>query len=537
MEVVVVGAPGSGVKAASQLLAERTRASFVDLTSPLAPGVDERIASLNRSVDTGPRLRRVIAADLLVRDPRMRAELYARRRVAWLRLPPDRLAERLRAVRESPLPRRRSLIESVTSHLETYEPFYAAGMAIDGTLPLGEAVGRIETAITAEERPGTLILRAATALGLLELGQGIVGRSLIQLLDRLGARRAPILTTETAWRRIGSLVEGPIQEARLPLDVVILPEGPAGKAAGPLEDALREMVRRRIARDDVIVVLGDDSLLEAGAFAAAILMRGVHHIAVPTTTLGLIDTAIGGKAGINVSGVGTNMLGAFHQPAGIVLDVDLVRSESRRERTASLSEAVKYGLLGDERLLDLLEGARPTTDGQVVGGADLLELVERCALAKVRFVLADIRDEEDRRLALNLGHTVSHALEAASGYTLTHGEVVAYGLRVALQIGVALGLTPTELAERGNRVLDRLGLAIEPASASPEGVWRYLALDKKRREGRLRWVLVNRGGFTVRTDVPEQVARRAIAESLAGRAASPAGTGERHIEGLSARDS
>ncbi|HEX5590972.1 MAG TPA: bifunctional shikimate kinase/3-dehydroquinate synthase [Candidatus Limnocylindrales bacterium] len=517
MEVVVVGAPGSGVRTIGQLLAERHGASFVDLAGPLANGVTDRVVGLSRSVDAGPEVRRVIAADLVLKDPRLRSSLYARRRVVWLDVPPDRITERLRAVPESGLPRGRSLSQSVIAHLDDYQPLYAAGTAIDGARPPGEVVGQIEDAIAVEERPGTLILRADTSLGLLELGQGTLGRSLLRLLERLGAERAPILTTEVAWRRTGSSVEGLLRDAGLPLDLVFLPDGAAGKTPAALEDAVRELVRRRIERRDVMVVLGDDVLLEAGGFAAAILLRGLRHIAVPTTTLGLIDTAIGGKSGVNVAGAGSNLLGAFHQPAGIVLDVDLVSSESPRERTSSLSEAVKYGVLGDERLLDLLEEARPTPDGQVVGGADLLELVERCALAKLRFVLPDVLDQEDRRLALNLGHTVSHALAAASGYAFTHGEVVAYGLRVALQIGVQLGVTPPSLAARGNRVLDRLGLAVDPVAASVDDVWTYLAADKKRRGGRIRWVIVSPTGFVIRRDVAEHVARAAIGEALAGR--------------------
>ena len=292
------------------------------------------------------------------------------------------------------------------------------------------------------------------------------------------------------------------------------------------EPLFRRLAERQLERRDPLIAIGDDALLEAATFAAAVWLRGVPLVAVPVTTLGLIDTAIGGKGGIDLPGVGRNLLGAIHQPAATILDVGLVADEPAPERRAALAEAVKYGLLGDSALLSLLEsGLREGPPARWPGGSALLELVERCALAKRRLVLLDEHDRSGVRMALNLGHTLSHALEAATGYRLRHGEAVAYGLRAALAIGTAMGETPPATASRGERLLDGLGLGTEPLDVPLDDVMAYIEADKKRRAGRLQWVLVGGGGVTIRGDVPAAVGRAAVSRALAGRSHAAAGSG------------
>ena len=153
---------------------------------------------------------------------------------------------------------------------------------------------------------------------------------------------------------------------------------------------------------------------------------------------------------------------------------------------------MKYGLIGHEGILSLLEtGDGRAGDRPWPHGADLLELVERCVLVKQRMVLHDERDAGDVRIALNLGHTVSHALEAATGYRLRHGEAVAYGLRAALGIGVSMHVTPPAVAARAIRILDRLELGRAPLEVRVDDVLAYVQTDKKRSGGKIRWVLVS----------------------------------------------
>ena len=182
-----------------------------------------------------------------------------------------------------------------------------------------------------------------------------------------------------------------------------------------------------------------------------------------------------------------------------------------------MAEVIKYGLIGDTVLLSLLEvGVRPEAGKGWPEALELLEIVERCALAKRSLVLSDERDRDGVRMALNLGHTVSNALEAATGYQIRHGEAVAYGLRAALHIGVSLGITPTATANRATRLMRRFGLGQDRLDVSIAEVLSYIESDKKRRKGKPRWVLVATEGVTIRDDVPAATVRSAVARALAG---------------------
>jgi 3-dehydroquinate synthetase/shikimate kinase len=518
MEAVLVGAPGSGTRIVGRLLAERLGARFVDLTGDPARRAD-LVAGLRIARDPsadGPVLA-VIAADRVVAEPAVRDRLYRGRHVVWLDVPPDRLLERLRAARREEIGIAGDLRAFVPRHLAEYQPYYQAGARVDASGSLASTVAEVEAQLARPLPVGTLILRADVHGGLLELGDGILARSLEHVLARLEVRRCVVVTNRASRPVADAALDIVRARAGVPVEVEELPDGELSKRLGEQEPLFRRLARHRLERSDPLIAIGDDALLEAATFAAAVWLRGVPLVAVPATTLGLIDTAIGGKGGIDLPGVGRNLLGAIHQPVATVLDVALVAGEPAAERRAALTEAVKYGLLGDSMLLSLLEsGVRGGPPPRWPSGAALLALVERCALAKRRLVLLDERDTTGVRMALNLGHTLSHALEAAAGYRLRHGEAVAYGLRAALGIGTALGITPPAVAARAVRLLDGLGLGTEPLDVPLDEVMAYIESDKKRQGGRLRWVLVGAEGVTIRDDVPAEVARTAVAASLGG---------------------
>jgi 3-dehydroquinate synthase len=230
---------------------------------------------------------------------------------------------------------------------------------------------------------------------------------------------------------------------------------------------------------------------------------------------------------------GKNLVGAFHQPVAFIADVAFLTTLPARQRRAALGEVVKMGVLGDERLLELVEA-----DGAAFAGGDagpiesgaVAEIVERCAWAKVEVVTADEREGGLRR-TLNLGHTIGHGIEAAAGYrAILHGEAVAYGLRGAFAIALAMGLTTPEHAERINSLLDRLGLAMESPAVTRDAVWEHVAADKKHAHGRLSWVLPTETGVVVSSDVPSEAVEAGLAAALrlapaaiaTGRAASEA---------------
>ena len=500
-------------------LAERHGASFIDLTGEPARRIDA-MSGLRRAPepDAGPRLRRVIAADRVVADPGLRARLYRGRHVIWLDVPADRLLERLRAIRREDLGIQGDLRRYITDHLSTYTPYYFAGTAVDGSGSIAATISAIEPILAEPADPGTLVLRARIHGGYMELGEGTLGASLRHVMRRLSSRRCAVVTSPASRRKADETARHLAAETGAAVDVVELPDGERSKLIEQQERLLRTLADGRFERQDPLIAVGDDVLLEAATFAAAVYLRGVPLVTVPVTTLGMIDTSIGGKGGIDLPGFGRNLLGAIHQPTATILDIDLVRDEAVLDRRAALAEAVKYALIGDDALLALLEsGVESDEDTPWPRAWELLELVERCALAKRRLVIDDERDTEGVRVALNLGHTVSHALEAATGYRLRHGEAVAYGLRAALRIGVSSDVTPEPVARRADRLLSGLHLAQDVLDVPVAEVLGYVESDKKRKGDRTRWVLVGTDGITIRDDVPAASVNIAVTAALAGQ--------------------
>jgi 3-dehydroquinate synthase len=248
----------------------------------------------------------------------------------------------------------------------------------------------------------------------------------------------------------------------------------------------------------------------------------VPVIHVPTTLVAQVDSSIGGKTAVDLP-EGKNLVGAFHQPAAIVVDVRFLRTLPPRQLRAALGEAVKMAVLGDERLFELLEArgaAIAAGDPAVHDDGSLAEVVERCGWAKVEVVVADER-EDGGRIHLNLGHSLGHAIETTAGFEgILHGEAVAYGLRAACRIGVAVEATPPERAARVEALLDALDLGRAPLPYPLADVLGALGTDKKHTRGRLRWVLPTAAGVMVRSDVPDEAVEAAAQGVLAG---APAG--------------
>ena len=343
-----------------------------------------------------------------------------------------------------------------------------------------------------------------------------------------------------ADRDRGSLA-GQVAAGGMPVERVLLPGGEAAKRLSVIESAAGELARLRVERSEPLIALGGGALGDAAGFLAATWLRGVPLIHVPTTLVAQIDSSIGGKTAVDLD-EGKNLVGAFHQPAAILIDVTLVAGLPERQRRSALGEAVKMAALGDEPLFGLLErdGAGIARgDSAVVGHGAVAELVERCVWAKVEVVMADEREAGGRpgaaedpvaaarieagRLALNLGHSLGHGFEAAGGYgdALLHGEAVAYGLRAACRIGVEIGVTPAARADRIESLLTGLDLApaggLSRLGIEKAAVLAALGADKKHASGRLRWVLPTADFVAIRTDVPAELIERVTDELLEAR--------------------
>lgn len=540
MDVVLVGPPGSGKSVIGRRLARASGAAFVDLDEAVEQAAGTSVARIFEAegeagfrareraavvalgpADPAPRPTRVIATGGgAVIDPRNRWRLYGGRRAFCLVTPTEVIASRLASSRTvRPLIVGRDPHAAVLELVAARARFYEAAEQIEGGGRVEDAAGRLADALARPAPEGTRLLAAATAVGRLDIGAGHAARATVGALAALGARRATLASEPEAWRRHGRrLAEAIAASGTVEILPLLLPRGERAKALGAYEAALRELATRHMERGDPIVACGGGALGDAAGFLAATWLRGVPLVQLPTTLLAQVDSAIGGKTGLNLP-EGKNLVGAFHQPAAIVLDVDLLSTLPARQRRASLGECVKYAVLGDERIFELLEAEGPAlakgATSAVESGA-LAELVERCAWAKVEVVTADER-EQALRTNLNLGHSIAHGIEAAADFRhVLHGEAVARGLLGALEVGRRLGITPDALVERTTVLVERLGLAVGALPYRADQVVAGLLVDKKVAGGRLRWVLPTDDGVVIRSDVPGDVVEAGITVALAG---------------------
>jgi shikimate kinase/3-dehydroquinate synthase len=542
VDVVLVGLPGSGKTAIGRRLANRHGAPFVDLDERIEEAAGRRIPDifaeegeaafrrLEREAvvalgppDPEPGVRRVISpGGGAVVDPRNRWLLYRGRMPIWLDVRPEVLAQRLRrSPTVRPLVHGGDPLGRIRQLAAARERFYGAARRLNGLAEISSVVDVANRLAAEGPSRSTTLLRAQTAIGELVVGERVAADAIGVALRRLGAPRAILVSEPGAWAAFGEGLAEELRAAGWPVATVMLPAGEEAKRLAVIEEAARELARLRVERREPLVAVGGGALGDPAGFLAATYLRGVPWIGVPTTLVAQVDSSIGGKTGVDLP-EGKNLLGAFHHPASIILDVAALRPLPERQRRAALGEIVKMAALGDEALFATLEA-----DGEAVAtGADaafeggvMAEVVERPAWAKVQVVTADERESgaAGGRITLNLGHTVAHALETVDGYAnLLHGEAVAYGTRAAVRIGVALGVTPAARAARIEGLLTRLSLGVAPLPYPLEAVVEATGTDKKHAGGRLRWVLPTADGTAIRDDVPADVVTDAVRGVLAG---------------------
>ena len=542
MDVVLVGLPGSGKSAVGRRLAHRHGATFVDLDEMIEKAAGkpiptifaddgeaafrrierETVASLGPA-DPSAEVRTVIATGGgAVVDPRNRWALYRGRVPLWLDVRPEVLAQRLRrSPTVRPLITGRDPMGAIRDLARDRERFYSAAHRMNGVAEMATIVERADDLVArlvARPEP-TVLLRGHSLGGDLVIGEGIAASVIADSLRGLRARRAILISEPGAWATTGEAIAAALADDGWPVERILLPQGEGAKRMAVIEDAAGQLARLRAERGEPLVAIGGGALGDSAGFLAASWLRGVPFIQVPTTLVAQIDSSIGGKTGVDLA-EGKNLVGAFHPPAAVVIDVALVGSLPERQRRAALGEAVKMAALGDEPLFALLEA-----DGKAIVRGDaaafesgaVAEMVERAAWAKVEVVDVDEKEQgaADGRITLNLGHSLGHAVEAAGGFgDLLHGEAVAHGLRGAVRIGVELGVTPPDRAERIEGLLSTLGLATGPLPYPIATVLGALAADKKHTDGALRWVLPTAHGSVIRSDVSADVVERVAASLL-----------------------
>jgi 3-dehydroquinate synthase len=275
-----------------------------------------------------------------------------------------------------------------------------------------------------------------------------------------------------------------------------LPDGEANKTLKVLERILDQLVMKRFGRDDLVITLGGGVVGDMGGFAAAIYQRGIRFIQVPTTLLAQVDSAVGGKTGVNHPG-GKNLIGAFHQPSCVLIDTDSLHTLPERELSAGLAEVVKYGLIADAELFDWLE--RQAESLLRRDAAALNHAIRRSCEIKAS-VVAEDELERGRRALLNLGHTFGHAVEHCTGYgQWLHGEAVAAGICMAARFSQRLGLLDAGSVRRIETLFERLNLAVQPPQINAQDFFNAMSIDKKVIAGQIRLVLLNSIGDAVVT--------------------------------------
>jgi 3-dehydroquinate synthase len=284
-----------------------------------------------------------------------------------------------------------------------------------------------------------------------------------------------------------------------------LPAGEGSKSLSEIERTMEWLAAEGFDRRAAVIGLGGGATTDHAGFAAAIYLRGVQFAACPTTLLAMVDASVGGKTGVDL-GAGKNLVGAFHQPRVVIADLGFLETLPARERIAGLAEVIKCGFIADPALLEQIEGWPARASEAAYHPERYLPLIAGAVRVKAE-VVAEDEHEGGRRAILNFGHTVGHAVEAASGYDLLHGEAVSLGMVAALSFGIARGITPPPVAERACRILSSVGLPIDVERRLDASVLARVTVDKKRRGSKIRFVFVPAAGQTRLEDVtPDEIA-------------------------------
>jgi 3-dehydroquinate synthase len=279
---------------------------------------------------------------------------------------------------------------------------------------------------------------------------------------------------------------------------------PAGEAAKSLESVAElwdELGRARLTRADAIVAVGGGATTDTVGFAAATWLRGVPVVHVPTTLLGMVDAAIGGKTGINTA-AGKNLVGAFHPPAGVLVDLDVLDTLPDVQWVNGMAEVVKAGFIADAAILDLIE-ADPAGAG-TARGPHARELIERSITVKADVVAKDLRESGPREF-LNYGHTLGHAIEQTEHFRVPHGHAVSVGMVFAAALARHAGRLDADTADRHRAVLDLVGLPSSYRADALPGLVEAMRIDKKSRGAVQRFVVLEGIGRPAILEDPEPV--------------------------------
>jgi 3-dehydroquinate synthase len=342
----------------------------------------------------------------------------------------------------------------------------------------------------------------------------IVGRGLLQRAGRevrqllpVSESRVFVVTSPNVRRHWGAALEQSLRRAKLAYQILEMNDGEPAKRLETVERLAEQMVSAHADRKSLLLALGGGVVGDCAGFLAAIFLRGVPVVQVPTTLLAQVDASIGGKTGVNLRG-GKNLIGAFHQPKAVLVDPDVLSTLDEREFRAGLFESLKCGVIRDQALFNFICRYQDKILGR--DRKALERIIADSIRVKAAVVAADEKESDLRRI-LNFGHTVGHALEAATGYTqLLHGEAVGWGMIAAATIACDSGFCSPETARQITSAVEALGPPPRPNCAT-KAITDCLAADKKTVSGVVHFVLPTKiGKVKIASDVPPEIVRQAV---------------------------
>lgn len=500
MNLILYGPPGAGKSTVGRLAAQTLGREFVDVDAWIEArwgrAVPDYFAAGDQALFRAREAEacRVLAAEggrviapgggaLL--DPHSRAALEGTGLIVCLRAAPGVLLRRLSA-------------DDTVRPLLAGDPAGRLHTLLAERAPLYDSFAvQVHTDhCTAEAVAGEVVARLAAADHVrFEVGAGsaLIGHGLLlRLPELIDARRLRPPFVVISDSHVGPLHGASVAEA-LGAPLVTFPAGEAHKGLDTVAGLYRACLAHGMERGGTLVALGGGVVGDVVGFVAATLLRGVAWVNLPTTVLAMADASIGGKVGVDLP-EGKNLVGAFHPPALIVADTATLNTLPKAERQAGMAEVIKAGVIGDADLFERLER----------GDIALEPAIARAAAVKVGVVLCD-PSERGERASLNLGHTIGHGVEAASGYRLSHGVSVSVGLAAITRLAEDLGVAEAGLARRIEACLVRLGLPVRCAGLVPAEIRAAMGSDKKKVRGQLKFVLPRRLGDVVwGQSVPEE---------------------------------
>lgn len=329
-----------------------------------------------------------------------------------------------------------------------------------------------------------------------------------QGLQRLGDRcrqlrlgkKIVVVSNPAIFKRYGTTVVESLANEGFEVATCILPPGERYKTLNSIQKIYDVALQQRLERSSTLLALGGGVIGDMTGFAAASWLRGINFVQVPTSLLAMVDASVGGKTGVNHP-QGKNLIGAFYQPRLVMIDPDVLKTLPGREWRAGMAEVIKYGIIWDETLLQMLEQAPRLDRFSAITPELLMEILRRSVQAKVDVVSQDEK-ESGIRAILNYGHTIGHAIESLTGYRLiNHGEGVAIGMVAAGQLAVQAQLWSAAEAVRQDAVIKTTGLPTTlPAGLDLSKIVAGLTLDKKVQAGRVRFILPEKIGHVIITD-------------------------------------